>query len=175
VIIAMAGLPATGKSTLARRLAAELPAILLDKDAVRAALFPGPETDYSTAQDDLCVDVMLQVARYTLRRRPHRAVLLDGRPFTRRYQVEALKRAAAGMGAELRIIECICSDDTARARLARDIARGLHPAENRNFALYQRLKDEAEPIEEPKLVVDTGEVAPEPAVRQCIAFLTSGR
>jgi len=175
VIIAIAGLPATGKSTLARRLAADLPAILLDKDKVRAALFPGPETDYSTAQDDLCVDVMLQVARYTLHRYPHKVILLDGRPFTRRYQVEALRRAAAEMGAELRIIECICSDDTARVRLVQDVARGLHPAANRDFELYQRLKAEAEPIEEPKLVVDTGELGAEACVRRCLEFLTSGR
>ena len=62
MIVAMAGLPASGKSTVARLLATRLPAVLLDKDAVRGALFPSAEIDYSTAQDDLCVDVMLQVA-----------------------------------------------------------------------------------------------------------------
>ncbi len=42
MIIAMAGLPGSGKSTLARQLAEKLPAILLNKDDIRAvSVFTG--------------------------------------------------------------------------------------------------------------------------------------
>ncbi len=44
----LAGLPGTGKSALAQRLAGALSAIVLDKDAVGAALFPQQEIEYST-------------------------------------------------------------------------------------------------------------------------------
>ena len=39
MIVIMAGLPGTGKSTLAQALAQRLPGAVLDKDAIRAALF----------------------------------------------------------------------------------------------------------------------------------------
>ena len=45
--VLFAGLPGTGKSTLARALAERLGAAVLDKDRVRGALFPGALTDYS--------------------------------------------------------------------------------------------------------------------------------
>ena len=40
VLIAMAGLPGCGKTALAQRLAERLKAVVLDKDTIRAALFP---------------------------------------------------------------------------------------------------------------------------------------
>jgi adenylylsulfate kinase len=52
MLIAMAGLPGSGKSTLAARLEERLGAVVLDKDRVRAALFPPRVLDYSAAQDD---------------------------------------------------------------------------------------------------------------------------
>lgn len=58
MIIAMAGLPGVGKSTLARALAARLDAVVLDKDRIRASLFPPSHVDYSRDQDDFCIDVM---------------------------------------------------------------------------------------------------------------------
>jgi predicted kinase len=155
VLIAMAGLPGTGKSTLARRLAQELPAIVLDKDAVRAALFPPSEIEYSTPQDDLCVDVMLQVAGYVLSKDPHKHVILDGRTYSRGYQVEAVRGFAQRQGVACILIECTCSDETVRRRLEKDVAEGLHPAENRNYEMYLSFKARAEPVVGPKLVIDT--------------------
>ena len=65
MLIALAGLPGTGKSTLAVRLAADLGAAVLSKDAARAALFPPPVLDYSAGQDDVCMTAVFT------RRRPH--------------------------------------------------------------------------------------------------------
>jgi predicted kinase len=44
----MAGLPGTGKSTLARVLANDLGGVVLDKDVIRAALFPAALIEYSS-------------------------------------------------------------------------------------------------------------------------------
>ena len=41
MLIAMAGLPGTGKSTLATALADALPAVVLDKDKLRTGSYPG--------------------------------------------------------------------------------------------------------------------------------------
>ena len=155
MLIAMAGLPASGKSHLGRALAEALPACILDKDVIRAALFPPGEIEYSTEQDDFCLSIMLEVAEYILQKNPEKTVILDGRPFARRYQRAQVATFASLHAISMLIIECVCSDETARERLQRSAAADTHLARNRDYALYLRLKAAFEPIEEPKLLVNT--------------------
>ena len=61
MLIAMAGLPGTGKSTLAAPLASDL-GVLLNKDDVQALLFPPPVLDYSREQDDLVMQAIYAAA-----------------------------------------------------------------------------------------------------------------
>ena len=56
MIVLMAGLPATGKSTLARELGRRTSGRVLSKDEVRHALFLPGEIEYSTGQDDFCLN-----------------------------------------------------------------------------------------------------------------------
>ena len=155
MIIAMTGLPASGKSAIARPLAERLPALILDKDQIRAALFPPSEIEYSTQQDDFCMDILYRVAGYILQRSPDKFVIVDGRPFARRYQIERLKEAIEKRDVPLRIIECVCSEDSACQRLVQQIERGEHVAANRDVELYRSLKVIWDPIVEPKFVIDT--------------------
>src|SRR3954468_3208238 len=117
MLVLMAGLPGTGKSTLARAIADRTGAIVLDKDAIRAALFPTELIEYSREQDDFVLRVMLKVAGWTLGKQPSRAVILDGRPFSKTYQLEMVINFAEWTKVPWRIIECTCSEDTARLRL----------------------------------------------------------
>jgi adenylylsulfate kinase len=94
MLVAMAGLPGTGKSTLAACLAQELAGVVLGKDAVRATLFPPPVLDYSTAQDDVIMAAIFQATEYVLRSNADRAVVIDGRTFLRAYQVNDLLELA---------------------------------------------------------------------------------
>ena len=153
MLILMAGLPGSGKSTLCRELASRLSGVVLSKDDIRAALFPPELIEYSTEQDDFCQKVMLETAEYILRKHPGQHVFLDGRTFSRRYQVEQAIRAAKALKQPWRIIECICSDETARQRLAEQA--GEHPAANRDYELYLRMKSQFEEITQPKEVIDT--------------------
>lgn len=155
MILILAGLPGTGKSTLARVLAERIDATILDKDAVRAALFAAADIEYSTAQDDFVFGIMLQVAGYLLDRGRSRPIILDGRPFSKRYQIEDVIRFAEGMGETWRILECVCSDEAARRRLEESAGGHIHPALNRDFNLYLSLKQQFEPIVLPKSVIDT--------------------
>jgi len=153
LLIAMAGLPGSGKSTLARQLGELLPAVVLDKDTIRAALFPTPEIDYSNRQDDFCFAIMLQTSSYLLDK--GRTVILDGRTFTLKYQVDRLVRFSRAAGTMIEIIECVCPEEAAYERLSLDDALGLHIAANRDFGLYQKIKSQAVPIQVAHLQVDT--------------------
>ena len=173
MLIAMAGLPGTGKSVLGRELAGSLPGAILDKDAIRAALFPPGEIEYSTRQDDFCLSIMLQVADYLLSKDPAKYVILDGRPFTRRYQREDVVTFAQARQIPLCLIECVCSDEVVRRRLDQDVSDARHVAGNRNFELYLQLKAGLEPLQEERLIVDT-EAPIDDCVARCLSYVRGG-
>jgi adenylylsulfate kinase len=155
MIVIMAGLPGTGKSTLARELARLLPGAVLDKDVVRAALFAPAYVEYSLAQDDFCQEILLETAAYLIARNASVPVLLDGRTFSRRYQRERVIDFCSRLGAPWALLECICEERTALERLAQAVAQGTHPAANRTPELYRQIRDAWQPIDGPKLVIDT--------------------
>jgi predicted kinase len=158
--VLLAGLPGTGKSTLAKALAARLLAlniatVILNKDDVRAALFPGVATDYSETQNALCIDAMLSAANY-LRSSPSapRFIFFDGRTFSRASQIEHILSAAetASRRCDWRILHLVCTDEAAEQRLA---TAEDHPAADRSFKLYLSLKKTFERITRVHLVLDT--------------------
>lgn len=80
MIIALAGLPGVGKTTLAEQLTSHIPAaLLLRKDAVRHALFGTEHTTYTRDQDNHCVQVLFATAVWQWLRAPATTVVLDGR------------------------------------------------------------------------------------------------
>jgi predicted kinase len=168
MIVIMAGLPATGKSTLARALAHAGGGIVLDKDVIRSVLFPPDYVEYSNEQDDFCQALMLETAEYLTKRHPGLRIFLDGRTFSRKYQIDGVIEAACRLCSEWRIIECVCAEESARQRL--DASRLSHPARNRSFELYRRIRAQFEAIRGPKLVVDT-DVSLEECVAEAGAYL----
>lgn len=152
MIVMMAGLPGTGKSTLSRALAAELGGIVLNKDLLRADLFPQGFVEYSTEQDDFVQELMQRTAEFLLARHPGLVVFFDGRTFSRTYQIENVIKMAERLGIPWRIIECVCPEEVALRRIE---GAKRHPAKNRTVELYWRVRDQFEEIKLAKLVVDT--------------------
>jgi predicted kinase len=175
MLIAMAGLPASGKSTLATRLAEELGGVVLNKDQVRAVLFPPSVLDYSSAENDITMQAIFHAAAYLRQTFPQTAVIIDGRTFLRFNQVSDLLALAESLGEAPRIIECVCADEMARQRLEHDLAQGQHPARNRTYDLYLAVKNQAEPIAVPHLVLDTGTISLEECVQRCLRYLRECR
>jgi predicted kinase len=169
MIVLMAGLPGTGKTALARELAHRTQGALLSKDEIRAALFSSSDIEYSVMQDDFVMETMLEAARFLLQKASTRKVFLDGRTFSRSYQIDRVLSLANELNQPWKIIECSCSDESARRRLDLE-PDATHPARNRSFALYLAVKARFEPITYAKTVVDTDQPL-EHCVEQALAAL----
>ena len=170
MIVILAGLPGTGKSTLARALAERVQGAVLDKDVIRAALFGARLVEYSQEQDDFVQEVMLQTAAWLLERDRRLTVVLDGRTFSRRYQRARAIGFCREIGAEWAMLECICAEETALRRLAEDAARGSHPAANRTPELYFAVREAWEPIEDSRAVLETDRNL-ESCVEEALAYI----
>jgi predicted kinase len=164
----MAGLPGTGKSTLAKAVAHKLSGTILSKDEIRHSIFERRDVEYSTAQDDFCMEIMLAAAEYILHKDPSRVILLDGRTFSRRYQLDRVIAFAERLGQQWRILECVCGDEAAKHRLEQP---SQHPAGNRDYSLYLAVKRRFENIARPKLIVNTEESL-DTSISAALQFLT---
>lgn len=169
MIVQMAGLPGTGKTTLANALRTQLGqgALLLDKDHVRHALYGPTHTTYTREQDDFVITLLHQAAARHLAAADSNTVILDGRTCLRRYQIHQALDLADATGHQLHIVHCVCAEATARRRLATDTA---HPAANRTGELYTRLRATADPITEPKALINT-DATPRTCLRQLLEYL----
>jgi adenylylsulfate kinase len=164
----MAGLPGTGKTSLAQALAQRLGGIVLSKDEVRAALFPARAITYSDGQNDFCMSVLLMAAQRIAADHAVPFIFIDGRTFSRERHVRQVAEAAHLVGAGLKVLFLHCPEDVALKRLKQD--KGRHVAKNRDPLLYFLVKSYFEPIPLPKLEVDTSRPLDE-CVAECAAYL----
>jgi predicted kinase len=171
MIVQLAGLPGTGKSTLAAAIRDRLglACLVLDKDRVRHALYGDAHTEYNRPQDDFVVSLLHQAAARHLASREDASIILE-RTCTRAYQLADAVTLAARAGRPLAVIECVCPDHVARDRLADARRAHAHPAANRDFHLYQKLRAEADPITVPVLRLPTDTPIGESAAR-ALAYL----
>jgi len=154
MIIALAGLPGSGKSFLAEEIVRRNPDfILFNKDTVRDVLFPKTLTDFSSPQNDLCMKIIFQAIEYLLSKNPQRVIFIDGRTFSSKKQVDAVLDFTNRIQSPCKFVYCTCSEETAQIRIVKD--QDQHLAKNRDMDLYYSLKKNADPLTIPYLQLET--------------------
>jgi predicted kinase len=167
MLVIFRGLPGTGKSYLVSQLVARRPAFhVLSRDVLRHALISHPS--YSPEEKDLIDELICSMTGFLLDR--ERDVVINGMALSSAARVNQLAQVAAGRKVPVRIVECICKEETALLRMAGD--EGMHPAADRRAALYFEVKARYQPISHPVLTVDTDQ-ANETSVSAVIAYVES--
>ena len=152
MLVLFRGLPGSGKTHLVRKLVRARPDLLvLGRDDLRVHLVAHPTFD--DGEKELVDSLITVMAGFLVERGRH--VVIDGMALSSASHVEELARAAEIRGAGVLVVECICAEATALARLREN--GGRHPAGDRGEALYHRVKARWEPLQRPSLVLETDE------------------
>lgn len=151
VLVLMVGVPGTGKSTLARRLARALPAELVQSDRVRRSLFAEPK--YTGAEASAVYGWCHAVLRSLLG--TGRSAVFDATNLDERHRRRVYDLADA-CGAALIVVWTACSPSTVQQRmLRRRFDRDEEDLSEAHWGTYLELRPRAEPISRPHLVVNT--------------------
>ncbi len=156
-LIVLSGLPGSGKSHLAREIAARHPVAVLESDALRKALFECPT--YSQKESGRLFAACHALLEDLLGQ--GNPVLLDATNLKEMHR-RPLYGITERTGARLLLVEVRAGDDAVRHRLEGREARADDRWDRSDATLdiYEAMRREAEPIEMPHLVVDaTGDIS----------------
>jgi len=157
-LIVFAGMPGTGKSSLARAVARQLGALYLDKDTIKdCAMALADRTRLDAAREiagPLSYELLVDLARDNLTL--GLSVVLDS-PAGYRVFRDKVKQLARSVKADLQLIECICTDEHLLRQRVESRGAGLPPYRTRDWATYQRERARFERLTGRRLVIDTAE------------------
>ena len=171
------GLPASGKTTMAKMIAKILSLGLIGSDVVRKRLFgmplyesqdlPFEEGMYSKESTALVYGKLLMMAQDEVQK--GRSIILDATFSTSHQRNEAL-RLARDMDADIIFVECVASNETLKKRLS--IRNASDTISDARLHHFKQFKDRFEPIselaDEMHICIDT-EKPLEEAMRQILA------
>ena len=170
-LIVFAGMLGTGKTSLARAVARQLRAVYLDKDTIKeCALDLAERMKLDQAQQlagPLSYELLIGLARDNLSL--GLPVVLDSPAGYQAFR-ERVKGLARSAKVELRLIECICTDEKLLRQRVESRAQDLPAHRTRDWATYQHEQTQFERLTERRLVVDTAESL-SLNVRKVLAYL----
>jgi predicted kinase len=154
VLVMLTGLPGTGKSHLAQRLAEVLPFAIIESDQVRKILFP--ECEYSAEESQwvhrTCHAVMERLLEKGVR------VIYDATNLHERHR-EQVYRLADGKDIRLVIVKVVTPPEVVSDRLRgrHEVPQNEQDISDADLSVYQRMARQVDPISRNHIVVDTSQ------------------
>lgn len=149
MLLLITGLPGSGKTTLAREYAAKYDTLQINSDLIRQEL--GLMGQYHPEDKKRVYDALLRRTREALLE-GRREVVVDS-TFYKESIREPFRRLAADCAAQLLWVEVQAQEHTIRERL-----QTPRPDSEADFAVYEKIKAEYEPLQEPHLVLTSDEI-----------------
>jgi predicted kinase len=142
-LIVLSGLPGSGKSHLARALAARAPVTVIGSDRVRRMLVARPT--YSDDEHEFVYNACVRLARRGLAAR--RVVVFDATNLRRQHR-QRFRDLAVHQHAPCHLVQLDCSDATVRARLQRRARGETYDGSDADERVYDLLRETVEPLHE---------------------------
>ncbi|MFQ5800562.1 MAG: AAA family ATPase [Candidatus Hydrothermarchaeales archaeon] len=149
MLILICGLPATGKSTVARKLARSIGAEVLRTDIVRRELIKSPA--YTEEEKGLIYNAVFLIADYLIKNDVN--VIIDG-TFYRDPLRKQAKKIAKRRGKRFFLIEARCPEGIVLSRLAKR-KKNLRSPSDADLDVYYKIKNLFEPITEEHIIINT--------------------
>jgi len=150
MLVIVCGLPGTGKTTLAREVAKNIPAVHISSDAIRMMLLS--KRTYSEKEKEGVYEVMFNKAEELLT--AGRSVVLDA-TFYKKSLREKARAIAEKTKSKFFLVECTTPEGLLRERM---VARKKSESESEaDFEVYKKIKKIFEPIKDKHLIVDTSQ------------------
>ncbi len=146
-VILICGLPGVGKTTVAKKLAPLLNAVILSSDKIRKELFKNPT--YSKKEKNQIYDMMILIAKYL--HSANVSCILDATFNKNAFRNEVKKKLGIKTN-HLHIVECICSEKLITSRLK----SRKNDYSDADIEIYKKMKKIHEPITEKHIQINTG-------------------
>jgi predicted kinase len=165
MLILILGLPGSGKTTLADAYCARFGALHLNSDVIRREL--GLLGQYDPEAKKKVYDALMERTRKSLFE--GREVVV-GSTFYKESVREPFRRVAAECKVPSFWVEVLAEENTVRERMKKPRADS-----EADFAIYEKIKAEYEPLEEPHLVVWSDKMPLEKMTEAVREYVTSPR
>lgn len=161
MLLLIAGLPGTGKTTVARAFAALSGATHFNSDTLRREL--GLMGHYAPGDKETVYATLLQRAQKALL--SGSTVVVDSTFFKENIR-DPFRALAAECGVPLRWVEVQAGEQTLRERLSHP-----RPDSEADFGVYENIRDQFEPLPTDRLIVNTDMETPESAAIKIQQYL----
>ena len=150
LVIALMGLPGSGKTTLAEALAPRMSARIVSRDAVRAAMFR--PCSFSDAEKAAAFTAVLRAVAVNCELGC--STIVDGMPFSREGELEAVSEASEEHGSRTLPVFCSISIEQAQRRVGRDRRESEQVAGDRDGELVLEVAQRFRPLPTGTLELD---------------------
>ncbi|MEE9323010.1 MAG: nucleoside monophosphate kinase [Candidatus Aenigmarchaeota archaeon] len=148
-LILVCGLPGTGKTTVAEKIADKTKSFVFNTDIIRKELFGKPK--YTKKEKSLVYDLLFEMAEKFLKSAKN--VVLDG-TFYKKELRKRVKEMAKKTDSEFHVVEVRCDEEILKERMGKRTKQKT--PSDADFEIYMKIKKEFEPVREKHFVVDTG-------------------
>lgn len=163
MLLIVCGLPGTGKTTIAKRIAKELRAGYLSTDRIRKKLIK--QRKYSENEKTVVYREMFDIAEQRLKNK--KSLVLDGTFYKDEFREKA-RAIAKKYRTRYFMIECVLNENELERRIKKRNKK--ESVSEADFLVYLRVKKQFQPIKEKHLVIECGEVMSK-RIRKVIEWL----